>query len=215
MNEQRTKALIGVMGIALAAMILFGSSASAVQTCCGEKVDSKVLLRQTMHKLWAEHAIWTREYIVASIAGSPDAEEASNRLLKNQEDIGNAIAPFYGVEAGKKITELLKAHILIAVDVVGAAKSGDQAKLKEADQEWHDNADAIASFLSGANAYWRQKDLTDLLYRHLSLTTDEVVARLQKNWREDIVAFDKNLDHMMMMAEGLADGIIKQFPARF
>lgn len=41
------------------------------------------------------------------------------------------------------------------------------------------------------------------------------MARLQKNWREDIVAFDKNLDHMMMMAEGLADGIIKQFPARF
>ncbi len=45
--------------------------------------------------------IWTRQYIVAAVAGTPDAEAAAGRLLRNQEDIGNAIVPLYGAEPGR------------------------------------------------------------------------------------------------------------------
>jgi hypothetical protein len=44
-------------------------------------------------------------------------DAASKRLLKNQEDIGNAIVPYYGAAAGTKLTDLLKQPILIAVDL--------------------------------------------------------------------------------------------------
>jgi len=33
-------------------------------------------------------------YIVSAVADSPDTGKAAERLLKNQEDIGNAIKPF-------------------------------------------------------------------------------------------------------------------------
>jgi hypothetical protein len=56
-------------------------------------------------------------YIVSFLADLPDTDVVAQRLLKNQEDIGNAIKPFYGEEAGKKLTELLNGHILIAVDL--------------------------------------------------------------------------------------------------
>ena len=51
---------------------------------------------------------------------------AANRLMKNQEDIGKAVATFYGAAAGQQLTTLLKEHITIAVDLIKAAKAGDK-----------------------------------------------------------------------------------------
>jgi hypothetical protein len=107
-----------------------------------------------MRKLWSDHVIWTREYIVAAIAGAPDANAAAARLLKNQEDIGGAVAAFYGKKAGDTLTGLLKQHIMIAVDLIGAAKANDQAKYSATDQRWKKNGEEIADFLSRANPNW-------------------------------------------------------------
>src|SRR6476469_444192 len=104
-------------------------------------------LRLALRKLWSDHVIWTRQYIVAAVAGTPDADAAAGRLLKNQEDIGAAVAGFYGDAAGSKLTALLKEHIMIAVDLVGAAKSGDQDAFAKADARWTANAGEIAKFL--------------------------------------------------------------------
>jgi hypothetical protein len=95
--------------------------------------------------------IWTREYVVAAIKETPDKDAAAGRLLRNQEDIGNAVAPLYGDDAGKGLTDLLKQHILIAVDLIEAAKAGDDAKFQTEDAKWSQNVDEIATFLSGAN----------------------------------------------------------------
>lgn len=67
-------------------------------------IDAVWSLRTSMRRLWADHAIWTRQCIVAAVAGTADAEHAAARLLKNQEDIGNAIVPYYGEEAGAALT---------------------------------------------------------------------------------------------------------------
>jgi hypothetical protein len=171
-------------------------------------------LNQAMRKLWSEHVIWTRGYIVAAVADDPSAQAASARLLKNQEDIGNAIVPYYGSAAGAKLTDLLKQHILIAVDVVGAAKADDKAKLADADKRWHANAAEIATFLSGANPHWPRQTLATMLDEHLALTTQEAVARLEKRWGDDVAVFDRVFSQSMMMADALADGIAKQFPAK-
>ena len=50
--------------------------------------------------LWTDHAVWTRIYIIESLDNSSGASAAAARLLKNQEDIGNAIKPYYGDAAG-------------------------------------------------------------------------------------------------------------------
>ena len=55
-----------------------------------------------MRKLWTDHVIWTREYIVAGIDGTPDANAAATRLTKNQDDIGAAVATFYGKPGGMR-----------------------------------------------------------------------------------------------------------------
>lgn len=181
----------------------------------GSMDSSRTALSKAMRDLWADHVIWTRNYIIAATSDQPDAQAVAARLLANQEHIGNAIVPYYGQAAGTKLTALLKDHILIAVDLVAAAKADDQTKLKDADQRWHANAADIATFLSGANSNWPRDAVVSMMNEHLALTTQEAVARLQKNWPADIATFDKIFDQAMMMADALTDGIVKQFPDRF
>jgi hypothetical protein len=172
-------------------------------------------LREDMRRLWSDHVIWTREYIVAAVDGSPDAEAAATRLLKNQEDIGGAVAGFYGKNAGDTLTGLLKQHILIAVDLIAAAKANDQAKYNATDHQWKKNGEEIADFLSRANPNWPKATLASMMETHLATTTKEVVARLNKKWEEDVTAFDEVYTHILHMADVLSEGIIKQFPQKF
>jgi hypothetical protein len=134
--------------------------------------------------------------------------------MKNQEDIGRAVAAYYGAAAGDKLTGLLKEHITIAVDVVKAAKAKNDAAFKEADRKWQQNADDIAAFLAGANPNWPKATLTDLMRKHLATTTAEVQARLGEKWDEDVRAYDAVYDHILHMSDALADGIVKQFPEK-
>ncbi len=176
---------------------------------------AEIDLRLAMRKLWEEHIVYTRNYIISSLANLEDSGAVAQRLLKNQDEIGEAIKPYYGDSAGNKLAGLLRDHILIATEVVKAAKMGNNEELEKADKKWHVNADDIAVFLSGANANWAKKDLTDMLYKHLELTTGEVVSRLKKDWAVDIDFYDKGHAHMLMFADVLTNGIVKQFPGKF
>jgi hypothetical protein len=135
--------------------------------------------------------------------------------MKNQEDIGKATATFYGDAAGQQLTTLLKEHISIAVDLIKAAKAGDKSGQQQADSRWQQNAVQIADFLSTANPNWPRETLVSMMKSHLSTTTNEVVARLNRNWDEDVRAFDAVCDHILKMSDAIADGIVKQFPDKF
>jgi len=172
-------------------------------------------LRVAQHHLWVEHVVWTRQYIAASVADAPDAQVAAERLLKNQEEIGDAIKPVYGDEAGSRLTALLKDHILIAVDLLDAAKAGDNAALENAEKRWQANADEIATFLSEANPNWPKVEMVSMLNEHLSLTNSEALARLTGDYVADAAAFDAIVKHAESMADGFTNGIVAQFPEQF
>jgi hypothetical protein len=172
-------------------------------------------LRAEMRRLWEEHVAYTAFFYKAAIAGSPDAGAIAERLLRNQDDIGSAVKPFYGDAAGNKLASLLRDHILIAADVVTAAKANDAAKLKAANDRWYQNADDIAALLSSANPNWPRATLQDLLHTHLAMVTDQVVATLKHDAAAQIAAYDKGEQHMLMVADALSAGIVKQFPDKF
>ncbi len=178
-------------------------------------MSASISLKLAMRRLWSDHVVYTRCYIISALADLPDAQATANRLLKNQEDIGAAIVPYYGKEAGDKLTQLLKEHIMVAVELVAAAKTGEKEKFADADKRWTANANQIASFLAKANPNWPEKDVTDLLSLHLKVTKEEAVARINKKWEEDIVKFDEIYTEIMVLADALSDGIVKQFPNKF
>ncbi len=207
-------AIIAATLMGLVFLVQPASAASKQGSASVLRVEASEL-RTAMRKLWEDHVTWTRNYIVSALASLDDADAVAQRLLKNQDDIGAAITPYYGEAAGKKLALLLRDHILVAAAVVSAAKTGNAEQLSTAQQKWQANADEIADFLSGANPHWGKQQTRSMLRQHLEFTTNEVVARLKKDWPADIMAYDAGHAHMLMFADALADGISKQFPAKF
>jgi hypothetical protein len=173
-------------------------------------------LRTDMRKLWEDHITWTRLAIISLTTGSPDTDATVGRLLQNQTDIGDAVKPFYGNAAGNELTRQLRQHILIAADVVTAAKAGDEAKLADAQARWAANGDTIAGVLASVNPrFWKLPAMKAELRMHLRLTTEEAVARLQGKWAADVAAYDRIHKHALHLSDLLSDGLVKQFPQRF
>jgi hypothetical protein len=169
-----------------------------------------------MRQLWEDHITWTRLYIVSAAAGLPDTDANAQRLLQNQTDLGDAIKPYYGEQAGNQLTALLKDHILGAADLVSAAKAGDSAAVDAASKKWYANGDDIAAFLNMANPQGFPLDTMKAeMKMHLDLTLAEVTARLQGEFAADIQAYDKVHEHILGMSDALSSGIIKQFPDQF
>jgi hypothetical protein len=176
----------------------------------------KVALHDAMRKLWEDHITWTRLTIISFAHALPDLPATEARLLRNQTAIGNAIKPYYGGAAGNRLTTLLKEHIAGAVALLQAAKAGDQGLIEQRTAEWHANGNRIADFLHEANPVnWPRKAMRRMMRRHLDQTVSEAVNRLQGNYAADIRDYDRIHHHILLMADTLTSGIIKQFPRRF
>ena len=215
--------------LALTALVAFFSAVAALAVSNGMDMaqahgtaqapavtPKSVALQMDMRKLWEDHITWTRLAIISLEGDTPDTKATVGRLLRNQADIGNAVKPFYGAAAGNALTARLRQHILIAADVIAAAKAGDSAKLAAAEARWQRNADGIAAFLHRANPhFWPLAALKAEMRMHLKLTTEEAVAHLQGKWAADVAAYDRVHAHILHMSDVLSAGLIEQFPERF
>ena len=179
------------------------------------KLDDQAL-HDAMRKLWEDHITWTRLVIVSLANDLPDSGPTVQRLLQNQDDIGDAIKPFYGDAAGEQLSALLRDHILIAAEIIQAAKSGDTAAQNDAITRWYVNADDIAVFLNSANPKaWPLDEMKAMMREHLDLTLQEAVAYLHGDHTASIAAYDQLHLQILDMADMLSAGIIKQFPNKF
>lgn len=198
---------------ALSIMTISSCEKDEVSPTEGQKYQS---FNAAMRVLWSDHALWTRNVVINIIDGTPGTSEAVDRLLKNQVDIGNAIKPYYGDAGGDGLTALLTEHIVIAADLLTAAKNGNTEDFATAHTAWYANGDAIASFLNTANPDHFPLDAwKSMMKNHLDLTLEEATARLTADYAGDVEAYDKVYAELMMMADMLTEGIAKQFPDKF
>jgi hypothetical protein len=193
-----------------------GHSHADAVAVTAETTAKQAAFQDAMRKLWEDHITWTRLAIISFAHDLPDLPATQDRLLRNQVHIGNAIKPFYGKAAGDQLTALLKEHIVGAVALLTAAKAGDDALIEQRTDEWYVNGNEIADFLHEANPRnWSQKAMRRMMRGHLDQTLSEAVNRLTGKYADDVRDYDEIHEHILMMADSLSKGIIKQFPRRF
>ncbi|WP_245726278.1 LysM peptidoglycan-binding domain-containing protein [Marininema mesophilum] len=176
---------------------------------------AEVDLRNLLRKLWVQHVEWTRMTIISMVDNLKDVDLVTKRLLRNPSDLGTVFNAYYGSAIYHKFVDLFTEHLVIAAQLVKAAKAGDTKTAESEEKRWYANADEIAIFLNSINPYWPKEDLRHMLYTHLRLTKSEAVFRLRKDYTSDIANYETIEEQALEMADAFADGIVKQFPSMF
>jgi hypothetical protein len=214
-------ALVGVLVVRAPAEAAPGATSASTGHHRGPglltpRTARQVAFHDQMRKLWEDHITWTRLAIVTFADSSAGFDATAGRLLQNQTDLGNAIKPFYGRAAGDQLIALLREHILIAVEILQAAKAGDTAAFEAARTRWYANADAIADFLFAANPrFWPRATMRAAMKAHLDQTLTEASHELAGDYAASVADYEVVHAHILAMADLLSSGIMRQFPHRF
>src|SRR5215471_4409339 len=131
--------MLAVSGLIVAARSPRSSASTAPPATAVHFNAKELAFHDAMRKLWEQHVLWTRLFIVSDVANLPDLKPTTARLLANQTDIGNAVKPFYGSARGDHLTALLMRHILLAAKIVADAKAGDTSALQRDERAWYAN----------------------------------------------------------------------------
>jgi len=215
MNANGKKRIRFIFFSSLLLTIVLAAIAPGMIAEAKPKMDAQAF-HDAMRKLWEDHITWTRMVIISMFADLPDQGPTVQRLLQNQDDIGDATKPFYGDAAGEQLSALLRDHILIAAEILQAAKNGDATALEDATARWYENADDIAEFLNAANPEnWPLEEMKIMMREHLDLTLKEAVAYLNGDYAASIAFYDQVHIQALEMADMLSEGIIRQFPNKF
>jgi hypothetical protein len=223
--DRRVKlSLAGVIAV-VSMLVVLAVSGERESHAAGDHARAAAVPAQTakaaafhdeMRALWEAHGAWTHMVIVSFVGGLPNLGAEEQVLLHNQVDIGNAVKPYYGRTAGNKLTKLLKEHILGAVNVLVAAKSGDRTKLAQAEAAWFANGRQIADFLHAADpSFLSRTAARQMMNVHLRQVIEQGVDELQGKYAADARAYAPYIRHIIEMADMISAGIIRQFPHRF
>lgn len=193
----------------------FGVSPSGVYPNPAGFSKAQVDLNNYIRMLWEQHVFWTRLVILGIVFNLPDANASTNRLLRNPKDFEALLRPLYGDRGAARFADLLTNHLVIASELVKAAKAGNDRAAADAEKRWYANADEIAAFLAGINPYWSEENWKAMLHEHLALTKTEAVDMLTGRYAESITVFDQIERQALGMADVMTNGVIRQFPNQF
>ncbi|HOV70379.1 MAG TPA: acetylglutamate kinase [Clostridia bacterium] len=174
----------------------------------------QIQMMNELRKLWEQHGLWTRSFIISTAAGLGDLNFVTQRLLRNPTDFAQLLQPYYGREKASRFEELLRGHLLIAAEFVNNAKAGKTAEASAARARWYQNAEEIAAVLASINSYWNENEWRNMLFDHLRLVENEATLRLRGQFEEDIRLYDQIQEQALEMADVMSQGIIKQFMIR-
>ena len=116
----------------------------------------RTVFHDRMRELWGDHIVYTRSFIVSASAGNADTAEVLQRLLRNQDEIGEAIKPYYGDAAGTQLASLLRNHIQLAGKALVAAK-GTSTQTSMSDMNMKDSSSTYISNRMGRDTVYGSK----------------------------------------------------------
>ena len=176
---------------------------------------NQVNLLKDMNLVWEQHIMWTRMLLISIAEDLKDLDATRKRLLENPKDIANIFRKFYGNAVADTIEKLLTEHLVIGEQLITALKNNNKELASELNTKWYKNAEEMANAFSSINPLYPKNEILQMLNLHLKLTTDEVAARLRKDYSADIKAFDMVQREILKMSEFFVSGIVKQFSNLF
>ncbi len=207
--------LLAVPLLLLASFSLAAPAAAATPAAAADPVtvfETKMALRD----LWVEHVFWIRSYVLATDAGDEAQRKvAEDEVVVNAKALAATITPFYGQAAADGLLKLLAGHWTAVRDYNTATLNHSKTGQDKAVQAITANAHEIAKFLSGANTNLPENAVFWLLSAHGAHHVAQINQIAASNFRGEARTWEAMREHMLVIADSIAEALAKQFPDRF
>ena len=182
----------------------------------GNPASAAAGLRATLTVALGEHAYLAGAATNAALRGrEAEFKAAAGALDGNSVDIAKAIGSVYGKDAEQAFLPLWRRHIGFFVDYTVGAATKDQAKQDKAVSDLIGYTQDLGAFLQSANPNLPKTVVADLVKHHVVTLKDVVDAQAAQDQTRAYMALRTAANHMKMIADPLAEAIVKQFPDRF
>jgi hypothetical protein len=173
-------------------------------------------LRANLNTMLQEHVYLAAAATNAALGGR-DAEfkAAATALDANSVAVSKAIGSVYGADAERAFLPLWRRHIGFAVDYTVGVATGDRAKQDKAVGDLVAYTEDFGAFLASANPNLPKSVVADLVKHHVVSLKDVIDAQAAKDPARAYAALRTAAGHMSMIADPLAEAIVKQFPEKF
>lgn len=160
-------------------------------------------LREMLRNVFSDHAVYTKFVVTDILENLPNASADLSRLMKNQEDIGNVLSSYIGVEKAMNLINLLRTHVDRVGACVNALKTlnnSDITALEIAKTALFANSDQIGDFLTSLNPD-KLTGIKPMFRQHNQYVLDIASAQKNKEYARVVTLFDEYYDHMMAISD--------------
>ncbi len=182
----------------------------------GSTMTAAAGLRSTLTMAFQEHTYLAARATGAALgARDPEFKAAAGALDANGVDISKAIGSVYGQGAEDAFLPLWRRHIGFVVDYTVGVATKDKAKQDKAVQDLVGYSQDFGAFLASANPNLPKDVVAGLVKDHI-LTLKPVIDAQAAGDQPKVYAMLRSATgHMRMIADPLAEAIVKQFPQKF
>jgi hypothetical protein len=215
-----------LVGAVLAAVVLTlsaGPSFDPAQAQSGHAMSAMVTsstkaagLRSGLNMLFQEH-IYLAAAATGAALGGREAEfkAAAGALDANSIAISKAIGSVFGQGAEDAFLPLWRKHIGMVVDYTAGVASNDRAKQDKAVADLIGYTQDFGAFLQSSNPNLPKSVVADLVKHHVVTLKAVIDAQASKDQAKTFATLRTAAGHMQMIADPLAEAIVKQFPDKF
>ena len=171
-------------------------------------------LSEAVRLSWLQHSYWTRALLVSIMAGLEDQQAVQQRLMQNPADIMQVYRGEFPAAQVDQLQNLLTVHLQLGGALMNAVRDRNAAQVETLNRQWYRNADQIAEAFAAMNPQYDRGELQRMLYGHLALLKQEIFARADRRYPEEIRAFGAVESHILQMADYLAEGLGRQMTGR-
>lgn len=151
-------------------------------------------------KLMVDNLTYTRSIVMSIFSDGAELNQLKDSLIRNQQEIGNALGKLFGFDIGIKITKLLTEQGMSAISISSALKTKD-GNLHDHIKNYNivsEKIGLILDELKGTKYFAKQMKL------HASTYITFVTAIAESRYDDDIKAFNNYLQEGMDLAFEMA-----------
>ena len=182
----------------------------------GSTMSTAAGLRSTLTMAFQEHTYLAARATGAALGGrDPEFKAAAAALDANGVDISKAIGSVYGQGAQDAFLPLWRRHIGFVVDYTVGVATKDQAKQQKAVEDLVGYSQDFGAFLASANPNLPKDVVAGLVKDHILTLKPVIDAQAAGDQPKVYTMLRSATVHMRMIADPLAEAIVKQFPQKF